>query len=98
MDLVLRRTGERDRSEWVACGHPFPCHFRKRQRKRGAYDRCHQNEWNYADDQQRSDRNGGGNAGYSNHSDHRKKIIVKESRQDVKNLVKLFKKEINCNL
>ncbi len=27
-----------------------------------------------------------------------KKIIVKESRQDVKNLVKLFKKEINCNL
>ena len=27
-----------------------------------------------------------------------KKIIVKESRQDVKNLVKLFKKEIYCNL
>ena len=27
-----------------------------------------------------------------------KKIIVKESRQDVKNLVKLFKKEINRNL
>ena len=27
-----------------------------------------------------------------------RKIIVKESRQDVKNLVKLFKKEINCNL
>ena len=27
-----------------------------------------------------------------------KKIIVKASRQDVKNLVKLFKKEINCNL
>ena len=27
-----------------------------------------------------------------------KKIMVKESRQDVKNLVKLFKKEINCNL
>ena len=27
-----------------------------------------------------------------------KKIIVKESRQEVKNLVKLFKKEIYCNL
>ncbi len=27
-----------------------------------------------------------------------KKIIVKESRQEIKNLVKLFKKEINCNL
>jgi flagellar protein FlbD len=27
-----------------------------------------------------------------------KKIIVKESRQEVKNLVKLYKKEINCNL
>ena len=27
-----------------------------------------------------------------------KKIIVKESRQDVKNLVKSFKKEIYCNL
>ena len=27
-----------------------------------------------------------------------RKIIVKESRQDVKNLVKLFKKEIYCNL
>ncbi len=26
-----------------------------------------------------------------------KKIIVKESRQEVKNLVKLFKKEIYCN-
>ena len=26
-----------------------------------------------------------------------KKIVVKESRQDVKNLVKLYKKEINCN-
>lgn len=26
-----------------------------------------------------------------------KKFIVKESRQDVKNLVKLYKKEINCN-
>ncbi|MCH5251980.1 MAG: flagellar FlbD family protein [Lachnospiraceae bacterium] len=27
-----------------------------------------------------------------------KKIIVKESRQEVKNLVKLFKKEIFCNI
>jgi flagellar protein FlbD len=27
-----------------------------------------------------------------------KKIIVKESRQDVKNLVKLYKKEIFCNI
>ncbi len=27
-----------------------------------------------------------------------KKIIVKESRQEIKNLVKLFKKEIYCNL
>lgn len=26
-----------------------------------------------------------------------KKIIVKESRQEVKNLVKLYKREINCN-
>ncbi len=26
-----------------------------------------------------------------------KKIIVKESRQEVKNLVKLFKKDIFCN-
>lgn len=26
-----------------------------------------------------------------------KKLIVKESRQEVKNLVKLFKKEIYCN-
>ncbi len=26
-----------------------------------------------------------------------KKIIVKESRQEVKNLVKLFKREIYCN-
>ena len=26
-----------------------------------------------------------------------KKIVVKESGQDVKNLVKLYKKEINCN-
>ncbi len=26
-----------------------------------------------------------------------KKIIVKESRQDVKNLVKLYEKEILCN-
>ena len=27
-----------------------------------------------------------------------KKIIVKESRQEVKNLVKLYKKEIFCNI
>ena len=27
-----------------------------------------------------------------------KKLIVKESRQEVKNLVKLFKKEIFCNI
>lgn len=27
-----------------------------------------------------------------------KKIIVKESRQEVKNLVKLYKQEINCNI
>ena len=27
-----------------------------------------------------------------------KKIIVKESRQDVKNLVKLYEKEIYCNI
>ena len=26
-----------------------------------------------------------------------KKIIVKESRQEVKNLVKLYEKEISCN-
>ena len=26
-----------------------------------------------------------------------KKIIVKESRQEVKNLVKLYEKEITCN-
>ena len=26
-----------------------------------------------------------------------RKIIVKESRQEVKNLVKLYKREINCN-
>ena len=27
-----------------------------------------------------------------------RKIIVKESRQEVKNLVKLYKKEIYCNI
>lgn len=27
-----------------------------------------------------------------------KKIIVKESRQEIKNLVKLYKKEIYCNI
>lgn len=27
-----------------------------------------------------------------------KKIFVKESRQEVKNLVKLYKKEVNCNI
>lgn len=26
-----------------------------------------------------------------------KKFVIKESRQDVKNLVKLYKREINCN-
>ena len=27
-----------------------------------------------------------------------RKIIVKESRQEIKNLVKLYKKEISCNI